>query len=264
MSRFIQIPNRITELKKFEILTYTYIRSQIKDNTRQASYAQADLARKIGRSEDSVTKYIADLRKGSYFDSVYRKHGAKSSHAHNVYVLPELGKDYFIVLPALLDDDALSAEQKEILLRAKAHCEKGTNHFSYGSQTGDLTKKLGIGKNRIKSELKKIEAAGYIRFISNTLILTNSYFPLYLENTLTNEIYEVIYNYCIANDKVPPTRNNKALGIIAAHYSDYPNQIKTDLSDKCKNLPKDIDINYFCKALTNMTPDRITKRKYIM
>ena len=98
MSNYIKIPTRITELKNKEALVYAYIKNEIKDNTRKASMPEAEIAEKMNMSEKQIWTYVNTLRNEQYFDRIDRIRTGE--HPYNVYHLPELNKDYFIVLLA--------------------------------------------------------------------------------------------------------------------------------------------------------------------
>ena len=120
---------------------------------------------------------------------------------------------------------------------------------------------LGIGKNQITKKLKQIEDKGYICFIGKSLQLSTKYFPLSLvkgdsDDATRNHIYETIYKYCIINKVIPPLRDNKALGYLAAKFPNIDNSLAESLAKKCQTLPDDVSLDYFVKALDNKEIDR--------
>lgn len=264
MSTFIQMPqtliNLTTKSNFLEIYTYFLIRSQIKDNSYTASIPEKELADKIGiKSDKTIRTYIKNLN--PYFDNV-TKTKTTGEHYYNVYHFTYLNKDYSIVLPTLIENEELTPKQKGILIKIKLMCEKGTNFIKYDSKS-ELTKIIGIGKNDITKILKELEDKGYICFINKSLHLTQKYFPLSLNETdIYNYIYKVIYNYCLIHKICPPLRETKALGYIAAKYPNIDDSLKNELVKRCSNLPKDVSLDYFVKALNNKTVDRTIKTNY--
>lgn len=262
MSTFIQVPNSIlTNLpskrrNKIEAFIYTAIRGQIKDSSRKASYSQKDLATLVGKSVESVSDYIKDLKEGGFFTRVTKKQG-EHKYPYNVYELPELCKEYFIVTSDFINRTDISTEDKGLLLFIKANCWKGTNHLTFNGKTTDLAEKLQIGKNSKK--LKDLEERGHIRFIGNTLVLTDDSFPLYIKDNISNQIYKEIYDFCLSRNRVPPYKDvdrnhyDKALGMILAQYQE-PNELRTILEERCKNLPEQVSLNYLCEILRNNHP----------
>ncbi len=118
-------------------------------------------------------------------------------------------------------------------------------------------------KYDITKILKELEDKGYICFINKSLHLTQKYFPLSLNETdIYNYIYKVIYNYCLIHKICPPLRETKALGYIAAKYPNIDDSLKNELVKRCSNLPKDVSLDYFVKALNNKTVDRTIKTNY--
>lgn len=261
MSTFIQIPLSLANLKsksKFtEIYTYLLIRSQIKDSSYKASISEAELAKLTDTSEPTIKRYIDNLK--PYFDGI-TLHKGNGSYPYNVYQFSRLDKDYSIVLPDLIADSDLTAEEKGILIKIKMMCCKGTNYIRYKSKS-ELVSILGIGKNQITKKLKQIEDKGHICYVGNSLQLSTKYFPLSLvkgdsDDATRNHIYETIYKYCIINKIVPPLRDNKALGYLAAKFPNLDNSLAESLVSKCPSLPDDISLDYFVKALTDKEIDR--------
>ena len=251
MSMFIQMPQTLTKLKTksnfSEIYTYFLIRSQIKDNSYTASIAETELADKIGVSNLTIKRYIKDLK--PYFDNV-TKSKATGDHYYNVYHFTYLSKDYSIVLPSLIEDSELTTEQKGILLKIKMECEKGTNFIKYIYKS-ELVKILGIGKNQINRKLQPLIDKGYICYVGNSLHLTLKYFPLSMDSSLKNYIYETIYKFCLMQKVCPPLRDTQALSYLGAKYPEQDKQLIDDLYKRCANLPKDVSLDYFVKALEN-------------
>ena len=259
MSNYIKIPTRITELKNKEALVYAYIRNEIKDNTRKASMPEAEIAEKMSMSEKQIWTYVNTLRNEQYFDRVDRIRTGE--HPYNVYHLPELNKDYFIVLLGFLNDQNLSCKEKNLMLKFKAMCNKGTNHIEYNETITDIKKKLGIGKN--SKELENLIKKGYLRNIGKKMIITNENFPLYYwDNVNYNKLYKNIYKFCMEQDIAPPERNNRALSMLFTKYNSDPESFRENFQDRLKKLPKDVDLNYFCKILTGEVPAKKTKHKY--
>lgn len=137
MSTFIQIPNRINQLRKNskleEIYTYAAIRSQIKSNNLQASYPQNQLAELIGVDERSIRNYIDTLENSGLIVDTTKKHGY-GEYAHNIYHFDYLSKEYFIMNPSLITEQSISAKLKGLLMLIKSNCIKGTNYLQFNGK----------------------------------------------------------------------------------------------------------------------------------
>lgn len=262
MSNFIQIPNEIiTKLtsrsKHKEAFVYAAIRSQIKDKTRTATYPMADLAELCDVDERTIYNYIDRLESVRLFSLISKKQQEHGDHRYNVYQFPYIKDNCIIIDPAFVNKSPseLTAEQRGIMLFIKANCIDGTNHFQFKSKE-ELANKIGVGKNRITSVIDGLEAMGSIRIINHTIIITDSNFPLYLNGTPTNYIYHLIYNYCLYKGVEPPIKHKMCLTYLNMKYNNRYKELKEDLLDKCKNLPNDISLHYFCKALLNKMPEK--------
>lgn len=258
MSNFIQVPNDIvTKLtsrsKHKEAFVYAAIRSQIKDKFRTASYSMADLGELCNVDERTIFNYIDRLESVELFRLISKKKG-DGDHRYNVYEFPEINDNCMILNPDFIEDKNLSAEQKGILLFIKANCIDGTNHFQFKSKE-ELANKIGVGKNSISSIIGELEKKDCIRIINNTLVLTSGYFPLYLKWAASNHIYHIIYSYCLYKGIEPPIKDKECLMCLLEYANRYK-ELKEDLLNKCKNLPKEVSLYYFCKALLNKLPEK--------
>lgn len=261
MSDYIQYPNSIISLltsksKHDEAFTYIAIRNEIKDNTRTASYSQEQLAKLLAVTTKTIYNYISKLKENSLLTISDKKQG-EAEYPYNVYKFSELKDNYSIVLPTIITDPQLSIKEKGLLMFCKANCEKGANHFSFKNKTGDLAKRLGIGKNSICNFLKGLEQKKHIRFIDRTLIISSPYFPLAIRmKDYDNIIYSIIYDFCLAKNRVPPLKDYTAISYLTGKYIDNYKKLKADLKMKCQNLPQTLHLNYFCQALLNKMPTK--------
>lgn len=267
MSTYIQIPNSITtkltkRSKHEEAFVYAIIRNEIKDNSLKASITEKQLANTVNMTERTVNNYVSDLKKMGLLSVTELKKG-ESIHRYNVYKFDYLKEDYFFLLPSFLNDKYISAKQKGLLLFIKANCCKGTNYIQFEGKTTDLCQLLGIGKN--SNYLNELESKGYIRFIGKTLHIINENFPLFWDQDMDNITYKIIYDFCLKHDKVPPLkrvddkRKEIALSWIVGEYTNDYERLRNDLYERCKNLPENLSLEYFCQVLRNKKPTRDSK-----
>lgn len=266
MSDYIRIPNAILKLtercKHEEALVYAIIRSQIKDNSHKASISQEQIAAIINMTERTVSNYVSDLKDSGLLKVVERKQG-ESEYPYNVYLFDEIKKDYFMIFPPLLCDNNIPPKLKGLLLFIKANCWNGTNYLKFGGKTTDLAKKIGVGKN--SGYLNELESKGYIRYIGNTLHIINENFPLFLNHEMDNMTYQIIYDYCLEHDSIPPIKNvdskgkDKALSLIVAKFTNDYDTLRNVLEERCKKLPEHPSLDYFCQVLVNRKPTKEDK-----
>lgn len=266
MSTYITIPNSIiTSLTKkskhHEAYTYALIKNQIKDSSKKACITEAELATLLGKDERTINTYISTLKASGLILQQERKKG-DGAYPYNVYQFAELTDDYFIVLPPFLVDNNISPKLKGLLLFIKANCWKGTNYLRFNGRTTDLPAKLGVGKNQLSDYLEELESKGYIRFIGNTLHVINENFPLYRKPDMWNVTYQIIYDYCLEHNTIPPIKKigrnckDKALSYIVGAYTDDYDRLRNVLKERCKNLPENLTLEYFCQALVNKKPTK--------
>ena len=267
MSIYIQIPNSITLLstrcKHEEALVYAIIRNQIKDHSLKASISEKQIAEIIKKTERTVNNHVSDLKKSSLLIVAERKQG-KSEYPHNVYQFDELKKDYFVILPSFLYDNNIPPKLKGLLLFIKANCLKGTNYLTFNKKE-ELHKLLHVGRNQLLADLKELESKGYIRYIGNSLHIINENFLLFWDQDMDNITYKIIYDFCLEHDRVPPTKRvdgrgkDKSLSWIVGAYTDDYERLRNDLNERCKNLPENLSLEYFCQVLRNKKPQKDDK-----
>lgn len=278
MSNFIQIPNSITtkltkRSKHEEAFVYATIKSQIKDNSLHASYPQSILVdffiqdektindeKRLYKErlykERTINNYVAELKKVGLLKVAERKLG-ESEYPYNVYEFNQLKKDYFIILPPFLADDNISPKLKGLLLFVKSNCWSGTNYLHYNGITTDLASTLKVGRNQIKGYLEELKSKGYIRYIGKTLHIINENFPLFFNQDMDNMTYQIIYDYCLEHDSIPPVKNvdgkgkDKALSLIVAKFTNDYDSLRNVLEERCKRLPEHPSLDYFCQVLVN-------------
>lgn len=145
----------------------------------------------------------------------------------------------------------------------KLHCWKGTNFIPHYGQQADLAKLLGVGKNQIGKHLRALEQAGFITFIGDSLIINRDYFPLFIINNDWNSTYSIIYDYCIEKGVLPPYKGSKSANsrtylLIYERTISYCMKHKINfrslLEQHCSNLPTEVSMEYFAKALFNIDP----------
>lgn len=254
MSTFIQIPNRINQLTKKskleEIFTYAAIRSQIKDDSYKASLPQSQLAELIGVNERTIRNYIDTIEKSGLIKGTTKKHGT-GEYAHNVYQFDYLNNEYFIINPDLIKEESISSKLKGLLMLIKSYCFKGTNYLQFNSKI-HLSEILHIGKNQLNQYLNELERKGFIRYIDKVLILSKEYFYLHIKNNVFNQTYEVIYDFCLEQNVVPPYKDvdTNDIGTIAAVFPE-PEILLSVLRKRCSQLPSNVSMAYFTQTLRN-------------
>jgi hypothetical protein len=194
-------------------------------------------------------------------DEIDKKKGG-SDHRYNVYKFDYLKEEYFYLLPPFLEDKNISPKLKGLLLFIKANCLKGTNYLYYNGITTDLANTLKVGRNQIKGYLAELCAKGYIRYIGKSIHIINENFLLFWDQDVDNITYKIIYDFCLEHDRVPPIKRvdgrgkDKTLSWIVGAYTDDFERLRDALNERCKNLPENLSLEYFCQVLRNKKPTR--------
>ena len=75
-----------------------------------------------------------------------------------------------------------------------------------------------------------------------------------------NVTYEIIYDHCLEHDRIPPIKNvdnkrkDEKLSYIVGKYSNEYDRLRNALQERCKNLPQNLTLEYFCQVLANKKP----------
>ena len=79
---------------------------------------------------------------------------------------------------------------------------------------------------------------------------------------MDNITYKIIYDYCLEHDRVPPIKNvdmkrkDENLSWIVCEYQNDYDRLRNTLDERCKTLPADLSLEYFCQVLCNKKPTR--------
>lgn len=110
-----------------------------------------------------------------------------------------------------------------------------------------------MGKNQLSANLKELKAKGFIKYIADTLHVSQKFFKLFIIDDTYNLLYKTIYDYCLSLDVVPPYKDTDTndIGTIAVHYT-TPEELLSALRKRCPKLPKNVSMTYFTELLRNM------------
>lgn len=266
MSTYIQIPERLKEIPGKDrynmIMVYTTLRNKIVSSDRKVAYTEEHLAEEMKIPVNTIKNYIPKLKQIPDLLTITPTWGG-GEYTHNVYTFPYLKRDYTVVNPTLLTDTKIDNTKKAVLILMKLNCWKGTNFIPHYGHQSDLAKLLGVGKNQIGKHLKTLEQAGFISFIGDSLIINRDYFPLFIKDSDWNSTYSIIYDYCIEKGVLPPYKGSKSACsrtylLIYERAISYCLKHKIDLrkllEKHCPELPTEVSMEYFAKALFNIDP----------
>lgn len=82
---------------------------------------------------------------------------------------------------------------------------------------------------------------------------------------MDNLTYKIIYDFCLEHDRVPPIKNvdkqhkDENLSWIVCEYQNDYDRLRNTLNERCKRLPENLSLEYFCQVLRNKKPTRDSK-----
>lgn len=280
MEQYTTLTKDINNIDNKDAIVYAYIKSRMNYKSSIAdNVTEKEIANKLGISLSTVKRSISRLKNNkNLIDKVISNNiiVEGSYKTYNKYHLAECNENFFYIYNSFFNDDMNIAKandrikMKNFLLKLKAVCKKETNKYISenpylgGLNKAELSKKLGIDTKTLNKYLEMAVNAGQIKYITNGLLILNkSIIPDYKEADSDTRIYHIIYNWCIDNDIVPPDRNdeitvmangsirrrNKLLTEIVGKLDIKDEDIKSFLTNKITNKPKEITLEYIAKIL---------------
>lgn len=280
MEQYTTLTKDITNIDNKDAIVYAYIKSRMNYKSSIAdNVTEKEISEKLGISLSTVKRSVSRLKNNkNLIDKVISNNiiVEGSYKTYNKYHLAECNENFFYIYNSFFNDDMNIAKAndrintKSILLKLKAVCKKETNKYISenphlgGLNKAELSKKLGIDTKTLNKYLEMAVNAGQIKYITNGLLILNkSIIPDYKEADSDTRIYHIIYNWCIDNDIVPPDRNdeitvmangsirrrNKLLTEIVGKLDIKDEDIKSFLTNKITNKPKEITLEYIATIL---------------
>ena len=219
----------------------------------------------MNETDRSIRNYTDTLENSGLIKDTTKMHGV-GEYAHNVYHFEKLEEEYFILNPEFITEQSISPKLKGLLMLMKTYCIKGTNNLPFNSKKHLAEEVLHIGKNQLSTYLKELETKKIIRIIGKTLILPKKFFKLFIDDYISNLLYDTIDDYCLSQNVVPPYKDKDTndIGIIAAHYT-TPDELLSTLKKRCPILPKNVSMTYFTQTLRNKRAEtkKTTEHEFI-
>lgn len=280
MEQYTTLTKDINNIDNKDAIVYAYIKSRMNYKSSIAdNVTEKEISEKLGISLSTVKRSVSRLKNNkNLIDKVISNNiiVEGSYKTYNKYHLAECNENFLYIYNSFFNDDMNIAKANEriktksILLKLKAVCKKETNKYISenphlgGLNKAELSKKLGIDTKTLNKYLEMAVNAGQIKYITNGLLILNkSIIPDYKEADSDTRIYHIIYNWCIDNDIVPPDRNdeitvmangsirrrNKLLTEIVGKLDIKDEDIKSFLTNKITNKPKEITLEYIATIL---------------
>lgn len=158
-----------------------------------------------------------------------------NSKTHIRYKMNTKPENYFILRNDFILDKNLTPKEKDFLLKFMAICNNSTHYLKASKQ--DIKDKVGVGKNN--TVIDNLINKGYIVLINGHYIARCKDIPLSRDLEKAN-IYQVIEDFCIEHEVIPPTYDRKKINLILTKYTTIGKGNRQDfkqaLIEKCKNI----------------------------
>lgn len=264
MEKFISIPNSISELKganRFNLVAlFATLKSHICTRDFLVKRYTKALADELDISVEAVKKLIPCLKQTGLLIDITKSeedaNGVILEHKCNVYHFKnDMHGDYMMVAPKLLKAK-ISSKLKGFILILRSFCKNGSNVVRFKNKS-ELRELLKIGDIRtLNNFLEELKGCDIATINEDSIVFNREYFYLYNPNSnLTDEqkLYCYLWDYCYINGVVPPMKHlngrtcDKTLAFMAMELKGTTVNIK----ERIPNLPEEVTLEYFYKALCN-------------
>lgn len=179
----------------------------------------------------------------------------------NIYFFKEEDSFIYIDNKFLTFNDKKEIKVKAFIILLKCLCISGTNLCKFSKS--EIANKTGLSRPTINKYINEAIKSNLLKVVEDGLLITNSFIiPDYIkEDNVYERTYHYLYNLAIENDSLLIDKDKKSLGIIIANYPEIC-LLKSALSERISNLPKNISCNYFCKLLCNTVNIKIEKTNF--
>lgn len=296
--------------KLIDALVYAYLKSRMNYSTYISEVTEKEIAAKLGIPLRTIVSCVSRLKKNRLLISKVDEDAVidKGYKTYNKYHITKENDNYYFIYNSLfkdnigIDNNTDACKVKGLLLLIKSVCLKETNKYiSNKPYKGSINKTelanlIGLDNKTLNKYLEIAIEAKQIKLIDNGLLILNkSIVPDFVEAEQSNtskpiytKIFHLIYYWCIANNIVPPNRNdtiikkngkvyrtNELLSRIAGKYSitkediqeliikygieyikanidKFPilnSYIPYVLNKRITNKPNEISLEYITKAL---------------
>lgn len=264
MEKFISIPNSINELtgaNRFNLVAlFATLKSHICNRELSVKRYTVALAKELGISVEAVKKLIPCLKETGLLIDITKSeedaNGVILEHKCNVYQFKDDMKSPYIMIAPKFLKAPITSKLKGFILILRSLCKNGSNVVRFKNKK-ELRELLKIGNAQtLNKYLEELEGSDIVTINEDSIVFNREYFYLYNpNNNLTDEqkLYCYIWDYCYINGVVPPMKHlngrtcDKTLAFMAMELKGNTVNIK----ERIPNLPKEVTLEYFYKALCN-------------
>lgn len=174
----------------------------------------------------------------------------------NQYYFKEEDSFIYIDNKFLTFNDKKEIKVKAFIILLKCLCISGTNLCKFSKS--EIANKTGLSRPTINKYINEAIKSDLLKVVEDGLLITNSFIiPDYIkEDNVYERTYHYLYNLAVENDSLLIDKDKKSLGIIIANYPEIC-LLKSALSERISDLPKNVSCNYFCKLLCNRVNEKI-------
>ncbi|WP_294143149.1 hypothetical protein [uncultured Sanguibacteroides sp.] len=238
------------------------------------SHVQRETLREVTgiKDVDTISKYTAKFEDLGFLRKEYNHRNNEGQLTTPVTYHVNIPKSNWIRFKKGLLLEDIPNELKAFLVLLKCLCINNTN-ITYYTKT-EISRRLNLSPKTVKKYIdlaiehgKPVEVNNFFLITDSNIILdtprTSNSFGLKTFDKLAREKYDIIYNYCIEKNVVPPPYDYKLMEILCIHRYDQP---ETELEAAIKNGDKNAKKNYNYYSLKYNLPKLcpICQIKYIV
>ena len=236
MIQYTVITKDITKIdgnNKLEaILIYAYIKSRENyTNHTLDNLTYKEISFHLNIPLQTVKNIVPTLYGNKYLFKGHEYY-YKDNKTYLKYYFHETYQNFFYISNNLFKMDNYSKiptqyvnQVRGLLLLIKAHCLNGTNCYFFqrksksGINYAELSRVLNMDRGTVEKYMILALDGELIKKIPNGLaIMDRNIYPYYFKKNLYDDMYKDLFNWCLKKNIYPPSREERSLSMLWAHY----------------------------------------------
>lgn len=226
---------------------------------------------------DTISKYTAKFEDLGFLRKEYNYRNNEGQLTTPVTYHVDIPKSNWVRFKKDLLLEDIDNKLKAFLVLLKCLCINNTNIIYYNKT--EISRRLNLSPKTVKKYIdlaikhhKLVEVNNFFLITDNNIILdtphSKSNFGQRTFDNLAREKYDIIYNYCIEKNVIPPPYDFKLMEVLCIHRYDQPEEeLETAVRNGDRNAKKHYNyysLKYNLPKLCPKLPDQIHSLEYFL
>lgn len=240
--------------KPVDIYVWATIKCCSNHKTDISHITEEKLSLLTGLDERTVRRSIKRLKDAGYLtvQTTVKEDANRGFIRRNSYYIKPASKNYFFLYNSFFKKN-YPAKIAGFLLLLKSVCLNNTDTVQWSNS--QIAKAVGLSRNTTTALLNECLRLGLIKAIENGYELTAGCFINSAVRKTDAGIYREICDFCKVKSVAIPNWDKRVMSVLLTKYnaievsSTEPISLTYQLNKRCKNLPEQVSLAYFVKAL---------------